>query len=495
MPMPWKQPSRISFLVLFLIFSAVLTSCSKGTEPSASQHLNVILIIVDDLGWMDTTVYGSSFYETPAIDRLASEGFRLTNFYSASPVCSPTRASIMSGKHPARLQLTNWIGGRQKGRLLPPQYIRGLPLKEKTIGEAFKDAGYVTGYAGKWHLGAGGYMPRHQGFDETFAVNEAGQPGSYFFPYKNPRWPQTDVPDLGGDQDGDYLTDRLTDEAVGFIQNHYPKPFFFVLSHYAVHTPIESKQSLIDKYSKRIDESAPEPEFRSESGLATTRLDQSDPAYAGMVESTDESVGRILDRLEQVGISDKTIVVLVSDNGGLSTLAGDRRTAPTSNEPLRSGKGWLYEGGVRVPLIIKSPGLERRGIIVDRPGMTTDLYPTLLELSGLESRTAQHLDGVSLVPSLRGHSQPDRPLFWHFPHYHGSGHLPSGSIRRGSDKLIEWFEDGRVELYDLAEDPGESSDLAARSPEKVEELRSLLHSWRTTVEAGMPTPNPDWEER
>lgn len=455
---------------------------------------NIVVFLIDDLGWTDTGVYGSTFYETPNIDRLAAEGARFTQFYTASPVCSPTRASIMTGKHPARLNITNWIGGEQSGPLLQAEYERQLPLREVTIGEAFKEAGYATGYIGKWHLGAEGYLPDAQGFDTIIAVNHAGQPGSYFYPYVNDRWPITNVPGLEDGTEGEYLTDRLTDEALEFLDRQGAEPFLLVFSHYAVHTPLEAKSALTAKYTTRAaalpaTDAAP---MLPEGERAITKQRQDHPVYAGMVQSTDESVGRVLEKLDALDLTSRTAVVFVSDNGGLSTLPPGRTHMPTSNLPLRAGKGWLYEGGIRAPLIIRWPGAVDGGGIIEQPVTSMDLYPTLLEIAGLSRRSEQHQDGWSLVPLLRGTGTLDRDaLYWHFPHYHGSGNVPSGAIRLGDYKLIEWFEDGSIELYDLRSDVGETSDLAAEMPEKVEQMRNLLDDWRQRVDARMPRANPD----
>jgi len=485
-----------------LISSALLLfgSCGRqeASDGGVEDRPNVLVFLIDDLGWRDTGVYGSEFYETPHIDHLAAAGMRFTEFTTASPVCSPTRASIMTGKHPARLNLTNWIGGEQKGMLLQAEYVRQLPLEEVTLGEAFQDAGYATGYIGKWHLGETGFLPPDQGFDVAIAVNQAGQPASYFYPYHRDEPSVWDVPDLQDGEEVEYLTDRLTDEALDFIDSHRDGPFFLMLSHYAVHTPLQSKAALIAKYAgKAADLPAPSgPGFLSESGLGTTRQHQNHAVYAGMVQSTDESVGRILDRLDRLGLTHSTIVVFVSDNGGLSTYSGERTSGPTSNLPLRAGKGWLYEGGIRAPLIIRWPGEAGAIGVNETPTSSTDLYPTLLEITGLEQRPQQHVDGVSLAPLLEHSGDLDREaLFWHFPHYHGSGNRPSGAVRVGDMKLIEWLEDDRIELYDLAEDPGEANDLVASLPDIVEALRGRLHAWRQEVGAGMPHPNPDWQPR
>lgn len=469
-----------------------IAGCSYEQPPAPK---NVILLLIDDLGWADTGVYGSIFYETPHIDRLAAQGARFTQFYAASSVCSPTRASLMTGKHPARLNLTNWIGGEQQGPLLQAPYERALPLEEITLGEAFREGGYATAYFGKWHLGVEGYMPEDQGFDHTGAVNYAGQPGSYYPPYKHDRFALSNVPDLDGDSGDAYLTDRLTDLALSYVESHRDSAFFVVLSHYAVHTPLESKDGYQRKYEAKAQQlpPVPGPAFRPEGVLGITRQRQDHAAYAGMIESVDESVGRILSTLDSLQLTDDTIVVLVSDNGGLSTLSGQRDWAPTSNLPLRAGKGLLYEGGIRIPLVIKDPATITAGQVVGAPAMTTDLYPTLLALAGLPQRADQHRDGVNLAPLMNTNQDaPPRALHWHFPHYHGSGNRPTGAVRRGDYKLIEWFEDGRMELYDLASDLGESTDLADQLPQEVAALRKTLEDWRKAVDARMPTSNPDW---
>ncbi len=481
---------RIARSILPVLVGMVFVGCGHRSDDAPP---NFVFFIIDDLGWTDVAAYGSTFYETPNIDRLAGQGVRFTQFYTASPVCSPTRASIMTGKHPARLQITNWIGGEQNGRLLQAEYARHLPLEEVTIGDAFRQAGYATGYIGKWHLGGEGFLPDSQGFDYMFAVNQAGQPGSYFYPYENANWPVTNVPDLEDGREGDYLTDRLTDEAIEFLKRHRDERFFLVFSHYAVHTPLESKDELTRKYEAKA-ESLPEldgPVTLPEGERAITKQRQDHPVYAGMIESTDESVGRVLETLEQLGLDSRTVVVFVSDNGGLSTLPSPRM--PTSNLPLRAGKGWLYEGGIRAPMIVRWPGKAVDGRVVDTPITSMDLLPTMLEMAGIPAMPDQARDGLSLVPLLTGSDGIDREiLYWHFPHYHGSGNVPSGAIRVGDLKLVEWMEDGRVELYDLSSDLGESRDLAAESPEIAEELRRLLHDWRRRVGARMPTPNPDW---
>jgi arylsulfatase A-like enzyme len=480
------RPCCTACVVLLL---ATMLACSGNDRPP-----NVVLVIVDDLGWRDLGVYGSTFYDTPAIDSLARAGALFTQFYAASPVCSPTRASLMTGRHPARLGITNWIGGERDGPLLQAEYERQLALEEYTLGEAFRDAGFATGYIGKWHLGIAPYLPDSQGFDVTVAVNDGGQPSSYFYPYRDARTPRLDVPDLEDGTPDEYLTDRLTAEAVRFIESHDNEPFFLVLSHYAVHTPLQAPDELVRPYAERSQAlRASDPGSVPEGPNAFTKLRQDHPVYAAMVERVDHSLGRLVETLDALGLADRTIVVLVSDNGGLSTMEGRETGMPTSNEPLRAGKGWLYEGGIRIPLIVRAPAVEA-GTVVTRPGVTMDLFPTLLDLVGLAPLPAHHLDGSSLVPLLVGADRKTAPLLsWHFPHYHGSGNVPSGAIRAGDWKMIEWFETGAVELYDLATDSAEVVDVAAVQEAVADSLRALLTDWRAAVAAAMPVTNPAWE--
>lgn len=478
--------------------AAATLPTTSGCAPALPQSRpNFVFFLIDDLGWVDTGVYGSSFYETPNIDRLAGEGMRFTDAYAASPVCSPTRASIMTGKHPARLDITDWIGGNQRGMLLPAEYEHQLAHEEVTIAEALKEAGYATGFFGKWHLGDAPYLPESQGFDLNVGGTGAGQPASYFYPYKAPAGSSDfwDVPHLEDGPPGEYLTDRLTDEAINFLKANRDKPFLLYLSHYAVHTPIQSKEELTEKYRDKA-ESLPEhdgPAFITEHDRAFVRQFQDHPAYAGMVQSVDESVGRVLQTIEALGLTENTIVIFMSDNGGLTTVANSR-SAPTAVRPLRAGKGWLYEGGIREPLIVKWPGVVTPGSICSEPVLSTDFFPTMLEMAGLGQRPNQHQDGLSLVPLLKQDGSVDRnALFWHFPHYHGSGNRPSGAVRAGDYKLVEWFEDGQVELYNLSDDIGESRDLSDSMPAKTAELTNMLHNWRSAVDARMP--RPDQQER
>ena len=445
-------------------------------------RLNFIFILLDDMGWRDLACYGSPFYETPGIDRLAAQGMRFTDGYAACPVCSPTRASIMTGKYPARLRLTEFIGGRKAGKLLPAPYLDHLPLEEVTLGEAFKEAGYATFLAGKWHLGGKAYYPDRQGF-ETIVGVDGGM--KRFSPYKNANLP--DGPP------GEYITDRLTEESLKFLDAHRAGPFLLYLSHYAVHIPIEAKEEMVKRFKEKAAGLPAGLGLRFARDLGReVRVVQDHAAYAAMIQSVDECVGRLMKKLDELGLADSTAIVFMSDNGGLSTAEG----SPTANVPLRAGKGWLYEGGIREPLIVKWPGVARPGSVCQEPVISTDFYPTMLEMAGLPLRPDQHADGVSLVPLLKGAGVPRREaLFWHYPHYSNQGGGPGGAVRAGDFKLIEDYEDNHLELYNLKDDIGEKNNLAARMPEKAEALRKMLHDWRQSVGAVMPAPNPDFARK
>jgi arylsulfatase A-like enzyme len=462
---------------------ALLLGHGSAGLTRAAERPNFIFILADDLGWCDLGCYGSAFYETPNLDRLAASGIRFTNAYAACCVCSPTRASILTGKYPARLQITNFIPGALRGKLNPAPYLHHLPLSEVTIAERLKEAGYTTASIGKWHLGQQGYWPEQQGFEVNIAGCDKGSPPSYFSPYK--------IPNLRDGPPGEYLTDRLTDEALGFIETARERklPFFLYLAHYAVHNPQQAKPDVVKKYREKA---ARQPavtasEFLPE-GDRQARQIQDQPVYAAMVESLDASVGRMLATLERLSLRDNTVVFFTSDNGGLSTSEG----SPTSNVPLRAGKGWPYEGGVREPLIVSWPNMIKAGRVSREPMISTDYYPTMLEMAGLPLEPGQHVDGVSLLPVLRGGTRPERALFWHYPHYSNQGGRPSGAILLGDYKLIEWFEDGRTELYNLRVDPGEKQDIGGKQAETAAELRRRLSEWRAGVGAKMPTVNPDY---
>jgi len=462
-----------------------LPSCAGARRASTGRRRpNFVFFLVDDLGWTDLGCFGSRFYETPNIDRLAAEGMKFTDAYAACPVCSPTRASIMTGKYPARLGITQWIGASNQ----PTPYEHQMALEELTLAEALKAAGYATAFVGKWHLGSRPYYPQHQGFDVNIGGDSSGAPPSYFYPYRRGKRGLDELP--AGGKEGEYLTDRLTDESLKWLEANKDRPFLLYLSHYAVHTPLQSKPQLTEKYkAKAAGHSTPgTARFAPVYGGYKTRLVQDNPVYAGMVQSVDESLGRVMKKLAELGLADDTIIIFMSDNGGLSTVA---REGSTSNLPLRTGKGWLYEGGIREPMIVKWPGVVEPGSTCSEPVTSTDFYPTMLEMANLPPRPEQHLDGRSLVPLLKGTGKLDRKaIYWHYPHYHGSGSRPSGAIRAGDYKLIEWYETGAVELYNLRDDISEKHDLAEVLPAKAAELRSMLRQWRNRLGAKMPSGQP-----
>jgi arylsulfatase A-like enzyme len=455
---------------------------------------NVIFILIDDMGWRDLGCYGSSFYETPNLDRLAAEGMCFSDAYAACPVCSPTRASILSGKYPARVGVTQFIAGRAQGRLLDVPYLHQLPLCEKSLAAALRDGGYQTWHVGKWHLGGQDYWPDRHGFEVNVAGCDWGMPKKgYFAPWG--------IPTLADGEDGQYLTDRLADEAIALIRRRDPaRPFFLNLWTYAVHIPIQAKRPHIEKYAAKaaaagLDKVAAfaEGEFfpcdHKRDRRIVRRLVQSDPAYAAMVEILDENVGRILAALEAEGIAESTAVFFTSDNGGLATA----ESSPTSNAPLAEGKGWMYEGGTREPLIVRWPGVVRAGSACGECVTSPDFYPTILAMAGLEPLAEQHADGVSFLPLLRGSAALDREaIYWHYPHYSNQGGTPGSSIRMGEWKLIEFFEDGKLELYNLRDDLSEDRDLAVADAGRARRMQKLLADWRQKVAAAIPRPNPDY---
>jgi arylsulfatase A len=467
---------RIASLPLALLI-ALSSSILLATEKS---KMNVVLFLIDDLGWMDLSCQGSDYYQTPNIDQLAAEGTRFSDAYAACALCSPTRASVMTGKYPARLMLTQWLpAGRwspKENKKREGRFLRELPLEEFTIAETLREAGYATFHVGKWHLGGPPFsLPAQHGFDVNVAGSEHGAPGGYFYPYTG-KWtvPTTGTPvvkvTLPDGQEGEYLTDRLTDEAIGLIRQNREKPFFLYFPHYGVHSPHQAKKEVIARY-----EAVPEKERQ---GL---------PAYAAMVESIDDSVGRIMETLQELGMEDNTLVIFTSDNGGQSKA--------TDHAPLRANKGSHYEGGIRVPMIIKSPGASKRGAVNSVPVITNDLYPTILDVVGLPLHPRQHEDGVSLSRLLDGKRSLDREaLFWHYPHYNRHPfNAPASIVRRGSWKLIEFLESGKIELYDLSNDIREATNLAEAQPERVKRLLAELRDWQTEVGAEPMRANPDYE--
>lgn len=462
--------SRCRLVWLFVALTMVI-----GRLAPAAEKLNVVLILADDLGGADLGCYGSKYHRTPNLDRLAAEGLRFTEGYASCPVCSPTRAALMTGKYPARLHLTDWLpgrGDRPDQRLLRPQINQQLPLAEVTLAEALKEVGYVTGHIGKWHLGGEGFGPQQQGFDFNIGGDHTGTPLSYFAPYRVNRGGKVvAMPGLEDAPAGEYLTDRYALEAEKFLEANKDKPFFLYLPHNAVHTPMKAKEELIAKYDGQL-----------------TLGKQSNPIYAAMLQSLDEAVGKVTAKLEALKIADRTLVIFTSDNGGLATIEGPN-TPATINAPHREGKGWLYEGGLRVPLLVKWPGVTKAGSVVDTMVASHDIFATIIDACGAKAPAG--IDGQSFSAVLKGSKEPIRSeLFWHYPHYANQGGKPGGVVREGNFKLIEFYENGRRELFDVKQ--GENSNLAASKPDVVERLAAKLAAWRNEVGAQMMTPNPNF---
>ncbi|MEW4530397.1 sulfatase [Maioricimonas sp. JC845] len=472
-------PNRLLTLTVLALFAF-----PAGT--SAADRPNFVFFLVDDLGYMDIGANNpDTFYETPNVDRLAESGMRFTNGYAANPVCSPTRYSIMTGAHPSRVDATNFFSGRREGRFRPAPLNDRMAVDEVTLAEALQQAGYRTAFLGKWHLGpTEEFWPDNQGFEFNVGGHDRGSPpGGYFAPFRNPR--------LEDGPNGQHLTQRLTDEAISILEQVQNDPFLLYLSFYTVHTPLQAPKDLVEKYRKKAEKVSDLNEFGDEEQVfpvdrpRRVRQVQRHATYAAMVETMDTSVGRVLAKLDELGLSENTVVCFTSDNGGLSTSEG----SPTSNLPLRGGKGWLYEGGIREPYLIRWPGVTEPGSVCDVPVVSMDFYPTILDIAGLPLRPEQHLDGVSLVPLLKQEGDLARDaLFWHYPHYSNQGGIPGGAIRVGDYKLIERFEDGRVHLYNLADDIGERHDLAEQMPERVDAMRRRLHDWYVEVDAKFLQP-------
>ena len=438
---------------------------AAGRAWAAGEKPNFVFILVDDLGWSDVGCYGNTFHETPHIDRLASQGMRFTDAYAACPVCSPTRASILSGQYPARVGITDFISGhwRPYAQLrVPRNRTQYLPLEITTLAEALKPSGYTCGAFGKWHLGRRKHFPDRQGFDDMVVAGGGRHFGN------------STVPERGYGKD-EYLSDKLTEEGERFIEENQDRPFMLYLPHYGVHIPLEAREALIAKYEQK----PKNPEAPCH------------PVYAAMVEHIDQSVGRIMAKLDELKLAERTVLVFFSDNGGLRQRfdkAGD--VIVTTNAPLRDEKGSLYEGGIREPLIVRWPGVVEAGSVSRVPVTSVDFYPTFLELAGASPPKAQPLDGESIMPVLTDSGTLKRDaIYWHYPHYHHS--TPASAIRAGGWKLIEFFEDGHLELYNLRDDIGEEKNLAEAMPEKAQALRKQLAEWRKSVDAAMPVPNPD----
>ena len=470
--------SRRDFLKYTACFAADV-ALTAGVRGETKPRPNFVFILADDLGWSDLACYGSDLHETPNIDKLARQAMRFTDAYAAAPVCSPTRASIMTGKYPARLHTTIWYEASanppRNRKLIPPVTQGNMPHEQVTIAEVLKEAGYFTAHVGKWHLGDAAHYPQTQGFDVNIGGTFWGAPTTFFYPYGGAsRWggEYRYVPHLEFGFEGEYLTDRLTDEVLRIMDKSKDKPFYLNLCYHTVHTPIEGKSELVEYYKNKV-----------KPGMHHQNCE-----YAAMVHSLDENVGRILDKIDELGVAGRTIVVFFSDNGGY--INKFNRKVVTSNYPLRSGKGSLYEGGVRDPLIIRWPGVTKAGSVCSEPVSSIDFYPTFLDMTGLagDSKHNADMDGVSLTPLLKNPAAKlkRRALYWHYPHYYPTT-SPVGSIRQGDFKLLEYFEDNHVELYNLKNDIGERNNLAEKMPEKAEELRKHLAAWRKDVNAQMPT--------
>jgi arylsulfatase A len=499
----------------FAVGAAGLQGCFSRSFSGAGKKLpNILFILADDLGARDLACYGSEFYETPNLDRLAAEGIKFTSAYAASPVCAPTRAAIFAGKHPARMGIDFILNDglvSRKYKLKPPHCETEMKLSEYTFAEHLQNAGYKTFFAGKWHLGKEEkFYPQHQGFDVNIAGHAAGQPASYFYPYKSDdNDGYFNVPNLEDGSDGEYLTDRLTNEMISLIKKNKRSSFLSFLSYYSPHTPLEGKPELVEKYINKAKKMGIDRlerfdiecnacfDYRAEiqGDHAKTNLVQKNAVYAAMIESIDQNVGRLLQFLDKEGLADDTVIIFYSDNGGFSTFTGMpdwlKDNIPTSNKPLRAGKGWLYEGGVRVPLIMRWNNVIIPSRQCDYPVTSVDFYPTILEVAGIE-QDAQHLDGISLLPLLKGRDKLDREtLYWHIPNYHSSGLCPSGAVRWKDYKLIEYYENGRIELFDLSVDESEQNEISSQKPAIASKLKKMLSDWRDDVGAAMPTP---WQD-
>ncbi|WP_199271600.1 sulfatase [Paraglaciecola sp. L3A3] len=477
---------------------AMLAACSNKQTSTELQQVentkkpNVVFILVDDLGYSDIGAYNAdSFYDTPNVDALANQGVQFTQGYAANPVCSPSRYGLLTGRHPSRVDATDWFHvygwPHRSERFNPAPLTQELPLSEQTLAESFKQAGYATSFLGKWHLGEESkYWPENQGFDINVGGVANGQPpNGYFSPYKNDRLPDG--------EDGEYLTERLTSEAIQIIEQNAKEdsPFFLYLSFYTVHTPLQAPADVVSEYQAKSDNTDTSNSFAGEEQIWPTdeprkvRVKQNHPTYAAMISKMDSQVGRILQKLKDENLEDNTIVVFTSDNGGLSTAEG----SPTSNMPLRGGKGWLYEGGIRVPFIVKIPGAKANGTKVNEPVVGTDFYPTLLQAAGIPLNPQQHQDGVALTPLLQSYGEiAERPIYFHYPHYSNQGGFPGSAVVLGDWKLLERFEDGKVQLFNLRDDIGETNDLSQQKPAKTSELRKLLHNWYQEVNAKFIQP-------
>lgn len=474
---------HFSLICIFLLcFSPLMQS--PVVAEQAKTRPNILLILCDDLGWADLGCYGADLHETPNIDALAASGIRFTHAYSAAPVCSPTRAALMTGLHPARIPITIWSEGAtkpdQSRKLLPGYSLDHLPQNYETLAEKLNKAGYRTALVGKWHLGDGDNAPETQGFEVNVGGTRWGAPPTFFWPFKNNTRFRNEfryVPGLDFGREGDFLTDKLTDKAIEIIENAGKNPFYLYMAHYAPHTPIECPDPLKLKYQMKL-----KPEYNHQNAT-----------YAGMIENLDMNIGRMISHLKKTGKYDNTMIIFTSDNGGYLGDKNGRNGAVTSNSPLRSGKGSLYEGGIRVPLIIKPPGTNSTGKMIDERVVSYDLHQTLLQLAGF-SKGDQNLDSVDLSGLISDHTTKlkNRPLFFHYPHYYETT-TPVSAVIFDNHKLLHYDETGQTELYDLKNDPAELNDIADQIPEMTMKLSFMLNNWKNTIKAHSPKPNPNFK--
>jgi uncharacterized sulfatase len=460
--------SRRQFLKAIGMGAVALAAGAKASAKNSARKPNFVFFLIDDLGWSDVGCYGNKFNETPNIDRLAAQGMRFTDAYAACPVCSPTRASIVSGQYPARVGIIDFITGHWRPfekLTVPINRQQYLPLKSVTLAESLKKAGYACGAFGKWHLGGKGRLPDAQGFDTMMVAGG----GRHFGNFTTPNMKLTK---------DDYLAEAITAKGVKFIEDNKDRPFFLYVMHYAVHIPLQARKKLVAKYEKKT---------KPPTGV-------NNPIYAAMVEHVDDSVGGILAKLDELKLADNTVVVFFSDNGGLRRHFKKIGPIVTTNAPLRDEKGTLYEGGIREPLIVRWPGKVKTGSTCSEVVTSVDFYPTFLDIAGAKEPAEHVLDGRSITGLLAGGGKLDRDaIYWHYPVYHHS--TPAGAIRQGAWKLIEFFDTGpsRFELYNLKDDIGESRNLAENMPDKVKELQQKLTAWRKSVNARLPKKNPDYD--
>lgn len=473
--------------ILWFLFTASMVvsflSCKKNVPKDnsnkSSEKPNFLLFLIDDLGRQDLGCYGNDYIETPNIDLLAEQGMKWNNAYSSCPVCSPTRVALLTGKNQARVSFTGHVTRIRRhrhpdhSRIIPPNDLMQIPKEEVILPEALKPADYNSISLGKWHVGGKGYWPTDMGFDKNVAGWTHGMPPSHFYPYENPDQPwNSSIPTMEGGEPGEYLTDRLTNEAIQFIEENKKESFLVYLSHYAVHVPLQAPDDLIEKYRTK---------------KKRTGNEEIHPVYAAMVESVDRNVGRILDKLKEWDLNKNTVVIFASDNGALNRVA--------DNSPYRSGKGHLYEGGLRVPFIMKWPGYIKAGTESNTLTQSEDIYVTIADIAGVMDHANTPLDGRSLVSDFDGREKQENiELHWYYPHYSPHGNRPGAAIRSGKWKLIEFYDPRKIELYNLEEDPGETKNLAKEVPWKVQELTGKLHQWLHETDPIMHTMNPEYEK-